>query len=114
MGRKVKLAIRALILWLLRPFSSQIVDYKTGKPLGKAFLFPWRGKILVIGAEGDLIPCFLPQPRLTFWKQELGFTTHPPIDFPSLADENPDFHSDVRGSSQNASADRDLGAGGSA
>jgi hypothetical protein len=28
-----------------------------------------------------VIPIFYPQRRLTYWKQEIGFTVHPEVDF---------------------------------
>lgn len=75
-------AIRRLILALARSVGSKIVDAETGQVIGRAFLIPWRGKIAVIGLEAEVKPVFLPQKRLTFWKQELGFSLHTPPDFP--------------------------------
>ncbi len=79
---KFKLVSRSLILRLARLLGSEIVDYRTGQGLGRCLLVPWRGKIHVIGLDEAVIPVFLPQTRLTYWKQELGFTVHPPPDFP--------------------------------
>jgi hypothetical protein len=68
--------IRKIVLWLARLLGSEIRDVRTGKPLGRALLLPWRGRILVIGAECELwIPAPSPQKELVYWKQELGFTT---------------------------------------
>jgi hypothetical protein len=64
---------------------TKIVDVESGRTLGKAFAISWRGKIHLIGLETAVRPTFLPQTRLTYWKQEIGFTTHPPPDFPSQA-----------------------------
>ena len=36
------------------------------------------GRIHVIGLAVAVIPLFMPQRRLTYWKQELGFTVHEP------------------------------------
>lgn len=80
--RKIKMLIRAVGLALLRALGTTIIDARTGARLGRAFLFPWRGTIRVIGLDVPVVPVFLPQTRLTYWKQELGFTTHPPPDFP--------------------------------
>jgi hypothetical protein len=74
--------LRALVLSLARLAGSQLVDVRTGRALGRALLVPLRGKILVIGLEATVVPVFIPQQRLTYWKQELGFTAHPPPDFP--------------------------------
>ena len=74
--------IRAAGLSLARVFGTRVTDFQTGCPLGKALIIPWRGKIHVIGLEKDVRPIFQPQKRLTYWKQEIVFTTHPPVDFP--------------------------------
>jgi hypothetical protein len=79
----MKMLIRNLGLTIARALGSRIVDFHSGRPLGRALLFVWRGKIHVIGLETAVRPVFLPQKRLTYWKQELGFTVHPPPDFPS-------------------------------
>ncbi len=65
-------------------FGTRIRDARTGEVLGKAILFPWRGKILVIGYKHDqaLIPRFLSRERVSYWKQEIGFTRHDEPDFP--------------------------------
>ena len=73
---------RRAALAFARSVGSKITDAETGKVLGRAFLFPWRGKIAVIGLEAEVKPVFLGQKRLTWWKQDLGFTVQPPPDFP--------------------------------
>ena len=82
---KLKRLVRDLGLKLLRACGSTIIDAETGANLGRAFLFPWKGTIKVIGLETPVRPVFLAQTRLTYWKQELGFTVHPPPDFPRRA-----------------------------
>ena len=77
-----RFALRALVLSLARLLGSRLVDARTGRVLGRALLVPFRGKIHVIGLETAVVPIFIPQDRLTYWKQELGFTAHPPPDFP--------------------------------
>ena len=74
--------IRDLGLAVARLFASDLVDFRTGEKIGRALLLPWRGKIHVIGLEEAVQVAFRPQERLTFWKQEIGFTAHPPPDFP--------------------------------
>ena len=78
----LKLALRAIVLWAARLLGSTVVDVRTGKVLGRALLVPFRGRVHVIGLDAAVIPVFAPQDRLTYWKQELGFTVHPPPDFP--------------------------------
>jgi hypothetical protein len=80
--QKIKMFVRAAALAIFRALGTTIVDAETGRRLGRAFLFPWRGTIKVIGLDVPVRPVFLPQTRLTYWKQELGFTTHPAPDFP--------------------------------
>lgn len=73
--------IRAAGLAIARKIGARITDCRTGKVLGRAIIIPWRGRIHVIGLESAVIPTFLSQQRLTYWKQEMGFTVHPPPDF---------------------------------
>ena len=86
--RNIRQLIRSALLAVLRILGTTIVDAKTGDRIGRAFLFPWRGTIKVIGLEMPVVPVFLPQTRLTYWKQDLGFTTHPAPDFPRC-EKNP-------------------------
>lgn len=78
----LKLAVRALILRVAHVLGSTVVDARTGQVLGRALLVPFRGRIHIIGLDVAVVPVFLPQQRLTYWKQELGFAAHPPPDFP--------------------------------
>jgi hypothetical protein len=50
--------------------------------LGRVIIFPWKGKIHVIGLDANVRPVFLTQSRLTYWKQEMGFALHAAPDFP--------------------------------
>jgi hypothetical protein len=80
--RPFKRLVRDVGLAMLRACGSEIVDCETGAQLGRALLFPWRGTIKVIGLDTPVRAVFLPQRRLTYWKQDIGFTVHPPPDFP--------------------------------
>jgi hypothetical protein len=80
----MRMLIRTIGLWLVHTFGTRLIDVETGRDLGRAFVFGWRGKIQVVGLKLAVRPLFLPQKRLTYWKQELGFTTHPPPDFPNV------------------------------
>ena len=73
--------LREPFLWLARALGSEITDARTGERLGRALLFCWRGRVWVIGLQRPVYPLFLPQTRLTYWRQELGFATHPEPDF---------------------------------
>jgi len=76
--------VRTFVLFLAHKFGTNILDQRTGQIVGRALIIPWRGKIQVIGIQAAMIPTFLPQQRLTYWKQEIGFATHPPPDFPNI------------------------------
>ena len=81
--------IRAVGLSLARIFGTRVIDVETGRPLDRALLIPWRGKIHVIGLKKNVRPIFQPQGRLTYWKQTIGFTAHAPPDFPRETGEKP-------------------------
>ena len=78
---RLKLALRAVVIRAARLIGSPVRDVRTGRELGRALVVTFRGKLHVIGLETAVIPVFIPQERLTYWKQELGFTAHPPPDF---------------------------------
>ncbi|MDQ6624483.1 MAG: hypothetical protein M3Y86_13495 [Verrucomicrobiota bacterium] len=81
--------LRQCLLTLARSFGTNLIDCETGRPLGKAFVIGWRGRVHVIGLETAVRAVFLPQARITYWKQELGFTQHPPPDFPNVREQPP-------------------------
>ena len=85
--RRWKLMVRNLGLKLIALFSTEIRDCVTGQSLGKGLVLSLGGRPLVIGHPGlpPLIPRFLSQKRLTYWKQSIGFTTHRRPDYPRLA-----------------------------
>ena len=80
--KTIKNALRSAVIGTARLLGSPVRDVRTGQVLGRALLVCFRGKVHVIGLETAVIPVFVPQERLTYWKQELGFTAHPPPDFP--------------------------------
>ena len=81
--------IRSIGLAIAHKFGARITDHRTGKVVGRAIIFPWRGRIHIIGLEGSVVPTFIAQQRLTYWKQELGFTVHDQPDFEKLRPEQP-------------------------
>jgi hypothetical protein len=76
--------IREAGLWLARRLGTDVRDSETGQSLGRVLFIPWRGKIHVIGLEAEtpLKVHFYTQKRITYWRQEIGFTAAPPPDFP--------------------------------
>jgi hypothetical protein len=84
----MKKLIRRFLLWCLNLVSQEIRDCRSGEKLGRGLLLAWAGKVQVIGYNGrPLIPVFLPQQRLTFWRQVIGFTSHPDPDFPGRSED---------------------------
>lgn len=62
---------------------SRLLDEKTGQVLGRAFIIPWRGRLMVIGYTGllPLRPVVCRDSRLSYWKLTLGFTAPSQPDF---------------------------------
>ena len=85
----IRRLIRGAGLAIAHAIGTRLVDLQTGRPLGRALVIPWRGKIHIIGLGKPVRPVFLPQKRITYWKQDLGFTLHPPPDFPHETEEEP-------------------------
>lgn len=82
--------IRRFGLAVAQVFASDLRDAVTGERIGRALLIPWRGKIHVIGLDRPLRVQWIPQTRLTYWKQEIGFGTNPPPDFPRVRPKSPE------------------------
>ena len=74
-------AIRTLDV-LVRWFGHPIRDHRTGELLGRGFLIPWRGKILVLGLREKVRADFLPAPDIRYRVQWLGFVRPGDADFP--------------------------------
>ena len=79
--------LRSIGLSVAHVFASDLHDYLTGERIGRALLIPWRGQIHVIGLDATIRVAWIPQKRLTYWKQEIGFTKHPPVDFPNVREQ---------------------------
>ena len=80
-GQMIRKFIRAVGLKIAQTIGTPIKDFPSGRSLGRALVIPWRGKIHIIGLKAAVHPMFQPQKRLTYWKQEIVFTEHPPPDF---------------------------------
>jgi N-acetylglucosaminyldiphosphoundecaprenol N-acetyl-beta-D-mannosaminyltransferase len=83
---QLKLMVRNSFMKVVDLFASEIRDYVTGESLGRGLLFGWGRRANLIGHSGlpPLIPRFLPRKRLTYWKQPIGFTSHPRPDYQRL------------------------------
>lgn len=73
-----KQLLKSIGLWFFRLAGTNLRDCRTGRPLGRALLLPWRGKIVALGLERPVVPVPLPQRSLKYWKQEIGFTVYEP------------------------------------
>lgn len=83
MRADIRRNLSAAVCFLARTFGAKIRDSATGMVLGRAFVFPWNGRIQIIGLNAQLYPLFSPQTRPTYWKQEIEFRAHLTPDFPS-------------------------------
>jgi len=79
---RLKLIVRNVFVTVCRWMGSPIYDAYTGKKLTRGLVCAWEGSIHVIGADVALIPVPVMQKRMTYWRQFIGFTTHPAVDFP--------------------------------
>jgi hypothetical protein len=79
---KVKKWLRDAVVGAVQRMGPIIRDTESGQVLGRALLIPWSGKIHVIGASPVIFPRWATQKQLTYWKQEIVFSAHPPPDFP--------------------------------
>ena len=66
----------SLLRWLSARFGRKIIDQETGCLLGRAFLVPWGGSILILGYTGmvPLRPIALATKRLDYWRLSIGFS----------------------------------------
>jgi len=84
----MKTLFKRLGLAVLRGvFGVKLVDQRTGGIIGKIVVLRWKGKLRILGLDGVAVrPHFLPQATEVYWAQDLGFSTHPPPDYPHVAD----------------------------
>lgn len=85
MSLPLRSRLRDLLMQVARWMGSEITDVQTGRVLGRGLLIPWRGKIHIFGLyeEKSLVfPVFAPEAKIRYWRQVIGFSAHPPPDFP--------------------------------
>ena len=73
----MKRALQTILLKFCRTFGTKVYDAQSGEMLGRCMMISWKGRMHIIGAESHWVPVPLPQKRMTYWKQEIGFTCHP-------------------------------------
>ena len=71
---------------LCERFAPAIIDVRTGKELGHGLVLAFGSKVWVIGYRGSqpLVPVFLPEKKLRYWKLRIGFTTTEEPDYPNI------------------------------
>ena len=89
MLKQLKQSLRDLGVWFFRLIGSEIHDCQTGKLLGRGFIFHWGSRVHLMGCDCAVVPVPIPQQRLTYWKQSIGFTAHPEVDFPRTQPKGP-------------------------
>lgn len=74
-----------LVMQAAKYLGMKIVDQRTGMPIGRALIIPWRGKIIVIPSNRDVYirPEFLPRKTVRYRSQQIGFFTYDAPDFPN-------------------------------
>ncbi|HMP76430.1 MAG TPA: hypothetical protein PKE12_09055 [Kiritimatiellia bacterium] len=82
MNPNLRATLSRTLVRIARAIGSPIRDVYSGEVIGRGLVFAFGGRIWVIGVEENLVPVFTPQRRLTYWRQQIGFTRHPPVDFP--------------------------------
>jgi hypothetical protein len=83
--RKLLPILKPLQYLVVRLFGFTLRESVSGEPLGKFLIIPWRGQIHFIGLDTSharpFYPVFLPQGRVTYWRQTLGFRSYPVPDY---------------------------------
>ena len=81
---KVSQMIKPLFAALVKVFGTNLKDCRTGEWIARAIILSWGGRVYLLGLHGkdQVIPIFLPQGNMSFWKRTIGFTVHPRPDFP--------------------------------
>lgn len=83
--QRIRRFLQPFAIRLARFCGSDIVDYRTGRVIGRGLLIAFRGRVYVFGLREVVVPVFAPQTRVTYWRQAVVFTVHPPPDFPHEA-----------------------------
>lgn len=77
--------LKSLLRWIVAVFGRRVRDERTGQMLGKALVLSSGGRAWLVGLHHPYVrPVFLPENRVKYGRQRIGFATHPPVDFPRL------------------------------
>ena len=91
--RRLEQVAKAFVLWFARNFGAKLVDLRTGKPIGRVLILPWKGKLAIFGLTKAVRPEFVPQPRVTYVKQDLAFHIVTEPDYPNVRSTDDSSHS---------------------
>jgi hypothetical protein len=82
--RRLQQLAKNFVLWFARNFGAKLIDSRTGEPIGRVLVLPWKGKLTIFGLTKAVRPEFLAQTRVTYAKQDLGFQIAPEPDYPNV------------------------------
>lgn len=82
---KLRVFVARSLIFLAGRFGSQLRDID-GLKLCRAFVFPWKGNLLLFGLPRNvqLVPVPAREKKLRYWRQTLGWKHASPPDFPRL------------------------------
>jgi hypothetical protein len=90
--RRLQQLAKDFVLWCARKFGTKLVDSRTGEPIGRVLILPWKGKLAIFGLTKAVRPEFLAQTRVTYAKQDLGFQIVPEPDYPNVRSTDGSSH----------------------
>jgi hypothetical protein len=91
--KRLQQLAKDFVLWFARKFGTKLVDSRTGEPIGRVLILPWKGKLAIFGLTKAVRPEFLAQARVTYAKQDLGFQIVPEPDYPNVRYTDGSSHS---------------------
>ena len=90
--RRLQQLAKDFVLWFARTFGTKLADSRTGEPIGRVLILPWKGKLAIFGLTKAVRPEFLAQARVTYAKQDLGFQIVPEPDYPNVRSTDGSSH----------------------
>ena len=75
---------KKVLLSLARFLGGEVTDERTGKSLGRAFLFSIPRGVIMVGLSHAVRPVFLAEKTTRYTKHRFGFATYEAPDYPSL------------------------------
>src|SRR5271157_6319434 len=91
--RRLQQLAKAFALWFARNFGTRLADSRTGESIGRVLIVPWKGKLAIFGLTKAVRPEFVPQPRVTYVKQDLAFHIVTEPDYPNVRSTDDSSHS---------------------